>query len=68
MEAENLMVEQTFAAVTQSCGEGVVGGILRTGADRSPVLSPQQAALGAGAVQAARQLAETHRHPACATI
>lgn len=67
MEAGDLLVEQKFAAVTQSCVEGMGGGVLRTGVDQSPVLFPQQAALGAGAVQAVRQLAETHRHPACAT-
>lgn len=49
-----LLVEQKFAAMTQSCVEGMVGGVLRAGVDQSPVLSPQQATLGAGAVQAAR--------------
>ena len=43
------------ARVTQSCVECMVGGVLRTGVDQGPVLSPQQAAQGAGAVQAARQ-------------
>lgn len=68
MEMGDLLVEQKFAAMTQFCVEGMVGGVLRTGVDQSPVLSPQQAAPGAGAVKAVRQLAETHRQAACATI